>query len=127
MSGERTMRDWYAPLEIYTFSWLRVAVVVNICLLLFDYLKSDGFAYSLAGIALVIALVYSLPDGSICGGDVSLALSGAVMRSESYLFGRTGGFVIWMEFIDCSRSDFSYWISSPRLKVEQRTDGIVKN
>ncbi|MGB1689751.1 MAG: hypothetical protein ACPHDM_03540, partial [Candidatus Poseidoniaceae archaeon] len=66
MSGERTMRDWYAPLEIYTLSsWLRVAVVVNICLLLFDYLKSDGFAYSLAGIALLIALVYSLPDGSI--------------------------------------------------------------
>ena len=31
MSGERAMRDWYAPLEIYTLaSWLRVAVVVNI-------------------------------------------------------------------------------------------------
>ena len=43
MSGERVMRDWYAPLEIYTLaSWLRVAVAINICLLLFDYLRSDG-------------------------------------------------------------------------------------
>ena len=65
MSGERAMRDWYAPLEIYTLaSWLRVAVVVNIFLLLFDYLREDGLEYSLIGILLMAMLVYSLPDGS---------------------------------------------------------------
>ena len=62
MSGERTMRDWYAPLEIYTLSaWLRVVVVVNLFLLIFDYLRDDGLEYSLVGILLLALLVKSLP------------------------------------------------------------------
>ena len=84
MSGERTMRDWYAPLEIYTLaSWLRVAVAVNI-FLLFDYLREDGMLYSMAGIALMAMLVYSLPDGSTSWRrDVSLALSGCGLGRNS--------------------------------------------
>ena len=100
MSGERTMRDWYAPLEIYTLSsWLRVTIVVNICLLLFDYLKNDGYEYSIAGIILLIALVYSLPDGSLSWRrDISLALSGAVMMVGILsVLAEPIGFVIWME------------------------------
>ena len=119
MSGERTMRDWYAPLEIYTLSsWLRVAVVVNICLLLFDYLKSDGYEYSLAGIALMIALVYSLPDGSISWRrDVSLALSGAVMLVGILsVLKEPAGFVIWMEsWLIVPGAISLYWISSPHV------------
>ena len=119
MSGERTMRDWYAPLEIYTLaSWLRVAVVVNICLLLFDYLKGSGYEYSLAGIALMIALVYSLPDGDISWRrDVSLALSGAVMMVGILsVLNEPAGFVIWMEsWLIVPGAISLYWISSPHV------------
>ncbi|MAH90580.1 MAG: hypothetical protein CMA11_02295, partial [Euryarchaeota archaeon] len=65
MSGERAMRDWYAPLEIYTLaSWLRVVVVVNLFLLTFDILRDEGILLSLLGILLLALLVKSLPDGS---------------------------------------------------------------
>ena len=100
MSGERVMRDWYAPLEIYTLaSWLRVAVVVNILLLIFDYLRDDGFGYSIAGILLMAMLVYSLPDGNNSWRrDVSLVLSGAiVMVGTLSILSSPIGFVIWME------------------------------
>ena len=54
----------------------KVAVVVNILLLIFDYLRDDGFGYSIAGIVLMAMLVYSLPDGdNSWRRDVSLVLS----------------------------------------------------
>ena len=65
MSGERAMRDWYAPLEIYTLrSWLRAAFIVNLILLSFDFLRGEGLVLSLLGILMLGLLVNTLPDGS---------------------------------------------------------------
>ena len=139
MSGERTMRDWYAPLEIYTLaSWLRVAVAVNIFLLLFDYLREDGMLYSLAGIALMTILVYSLPDGSTSWRrDVSLALSGGiVLVGVLSILSAPLGFVIWMEsWLVIPGFIALYWISSPhvsrwnkeRMEIGRIEKGLARN
>lgn len=139
MSGERVMRDWYAPLEIYTLaSWLRVAVAINICLLLFDYLRADGLEYSLVGIVLMVMLVYSLPDGSKSWRrDVSLALSGGiVMVGVLSILSAPIGFVIWMESWLVIPGFISlYWISSPhvsrwnreRMEITKIEKGLARN
>ena len=139
MSGERAMRDWYAPLEIYTLaSWLRVAVVVNIFLLLFDYLREDGLEYSLIGILLMAMLVYSLPDGSKSWRrDVSLALSGGiVLVGVLSILSAPIGFVIWMEsWLVIPGLISLYWISSPhvsrwnkeRMEIGRIERGLARN
>ncbi len=139
MTGERVMRDWYAPLEIYTLSsWLRVAVVVNICLLLFDYLRGDGLLYSLVGITLMSLLVYSLPDGRISWRrDVSLVLSGSlILVGILSVMSAPIGFVIWMESWLIIPGFISlYWISSPyvsrwnkeRMELGKIEEGLARN
>ena len=100
MSGERVMRDWYAPLEIYTLhSWLRVALVVNIMLLIFDVLRDDGLDLSLAGILSLALLIKSLPDGTKSWRrDLSLGLSGVIILIGTLsVMSQPIGLVIWME------------------------------
>ena len=42
MSSENVMRNWYTPLEISTLkNWLNAAIVVNILLLVIDWLRDD--------------------------------------------------------------------------------------
>ena len=124
MSGERTMRDWYAPLEIFALSaWLRIVVVVNLFLLTFDILRDDGLEYSLVGILLLCLLVKSLPDGSKSWRrDTSLVLSGAiVMVGILSVLEQPIGFVIWMEsWLIIPGLISLYWISSPHVSMWNR-------
>ena len=139
MSGERAMRDWYAPLEIYTLaSWLRVVVVVNLFLLTFDILRDEGILLSLLGILLLALLVKSLPDGSKSWRrDVSLVLSrGIVLVGLISVLSQPIGFVIWMEsWLIFPGAIALYWISSPHVSrwnkeemaIERIERGLARN
>ncbi|MBA4694480.1 MAG: sugar ABC transporter permease [Candidatus Poseidoniales archaeon] len=126
MSGERVMRDWYAPLEIYTLhSWLRVALVVNIMLLIFDVLRDDGLDLSLAGILSLALLIKSLPDGTKSWRrDLSLGLSGVIILIGTLsVMSQPIGFVIWMEsWLIIPGAISLYWISSPHVTKWNREE-----
>ena len=126
MSGERVMRDWYAPLEIYTLhSWLRVALVVNLMLLIFDVLRDDGLDLSLAGILSLALLIKSLPDGTKSWRrDLSLGLSGVIILIGTLsVMSQPIGFVIWMEsWLIIPGAISLYWISSPHVTKWNREE-----
>ena len=126
MSGERVMRDWYAPLEIYTLhSWLRVALVVNIMLLIFDVLRDDGLDLSLAGILSLALLIKSLPDGTKSWRrDLSLGLSGVIILIGTLsVMSQPIGFVFWMEsWLIIPGAISLYWISSPHVTKWNREE-----
>ena len=126
MSGERVMRDWYAPLEIYTLhSWLRVALVVNLMLLIFDVLRDDGLDLSLAGILSLALLIKSLPDGTKSWSrDLSLGLSGVIILIGTLsVMSQPIGFVIWMEsWLIIPGAISLYWISSPHVTKWNREE-----
>lgn len=126
MSGERVMRDWYAPLEIYTLhSWLRVALVVNIMLLIFDVLRDDGLDLSLAGILSLALLIKTLPDGTKSWRrDLSLGLSGVIILIGTLsVMSQPIGFVIWMEsWLIIPGAISLYWISSPHVTKWNREE-----
>lgn len=126
MSGERVMRDWYAPLEIYTLhSWLRVALVVNIMLLIFDVLRDDGLDLSLEGILSLALLIKSLPDGTKSWRrDLSLGLSGVIILIGTLsVMSQPIGFVIWMEsWLIIPGAISLYWISSPHVTKWNREE-----
>ena len=126
MSGERAMRDWYAPLEIYTLSsWLRAAFIVNLFLLSFDFLRGEGLVLSLLGILMLGLLVNTLPDGSASWRrDVSLLLSGGIIAiGVLSVLSEPIGFVLWMEsWLIVPGAISLYWISSPHVSRWNREE-----
>jgi len=126
MSGERAMRDWYAPLEIYTLrSWLRAAFIVNLFLLSFDFLRGEGLVLSLLGILMLGLLVNTLPDGSASWRrDVSLVLSGGIIAIGVFsILSEPIGFVLWMEsWLIVPGAISLFWISSPHVSRWNREE-----
>ena len=126
MSGERAMRDWYAPLEIYTLrSWLRAAFIVNLFLLSFDFLRGEGLVLSLLGILMLGLLVNTLPDGSASWRrDVSLVLSGGIIAIGVFsILSEPIGFVMWMEsWLIVPGAISLFWISSPHVSRWNREE-----
>ena len=141
MSSENVMRDWYTPLEISTLkSWLNAAIVVNILLLVIDWLRDDvqGLQLGLIGIICLLILSRTLPDGySKIRRDVALVLSGAIVAIGLLsILHRPTGFDIWMESWVIGPGILSlYWISSPHvtrwsreeLSIESIEKGLARN
>ena len=139
MNAEKTMRDWYVPLEISVLNtWLRIAIVVNIFLLTFDVLRDSGIVLSLSGILALTILTLSLPEASKpWKRDASLAMAGIVsLIGTVSILSQPIGFIIWMELWLIIPGLISiYWISSPsvsdwnnnQLSIERVEFGLARN
>ena len=139
MNADKTMRDWYVPLEISILNtWLRIVIVINIFLLTFDVLRDSGIIYSLIGIFALSILIISLPDiTKPWKRDLSLVFAGltTIVGIISAL-SQPIAFIVWMELWLIIPGLVSiYWISSPnvtewnnnRLTIEKVESGLARN
>lgn len=139
MNADKTMRDWYVPLEISILNtWLRIVIVINIFLLTFDVLRDSGIIYSLIGIFALSILIISLPDiTKPWKRDLSLVFAGlTTIVGIISVLSQPIAFIVWMELWLIIPGLVSiYWISSPnvtewnnnRLTIEKVESGLARN
>ena len=88
MINERTIREWYTPVEIFALrNWLVAATVVNILLLTFDFLRGDDqlLILGVAGCVALAVLRVNLPESNNPNKrNISLFLCAIIISLGAY-------------------------------------------